>query len=69
MGLLQIAASCGRETTNEIPQGNVLLSVNLNDPEKVPCNVMINFVNDTEAYKAVKKRASWEELQEGLMRL
>lgn len=58
MGLLQIAASCGRETTNEIPQGNVLLSVNLNDPEKVPCNVMINFVNDTEAYKAVKKRAS-----------
>ena len=47
----------------------MLLSINLNDPEKVLSNVMINFVNGTEAYKTIKKRASREELQGGLMRL
>lgn len=37
-----------------------------NDPEKVLNTVTINFDNYTEVYKAAKKKAYREELQEGL---
>ena len=66
---MRITVSCHREVTSEVLQVTMLLSIHLNDPEKVLNNVMINFANYTKAYKAAKKKAYWEELQEGLMRL
>lgn len=55
--LVQSAVSCGREVTSEVLQGNMPLSIYLNDPEKALSNVMINFVNDAKAYKATKKES------------
>lgn len=66
---MQITGACGREATSEVLQGTVLLSMYLNDPEKVLNNFTINFANYTKAYKAAKKKAYWEELQEGLKRM
>jgi len=38
---VQITASCGREVTSEVLRRIVLLSIRLNDPEKVLNNVTI----------------------------
>lgn len=65
---MAITVPCGREVTSEVLRGTVLLSVDVNDLEKVPNKVKINFANYTKVCKAAKQKASWEELQEGLRR-